>query len=335
MKDRGILAVWAATLACAGLAAALPARAQESAAFLKIGAGARAIAMGDAFTAVADDADALYWNPSGLALVGRPQVTAGRAQMFLGDAHDSLNLAVPLGSQVQVRRQTWSNNQGNQTAVAVYDGERSRGVLGLGFSRLAQTPQEGRDAERNRTGSFGASDMAFSLAYARPLGGGLQAGLALKRIESRIADASAGTLAADLGLQWRLGSGGRWQWGAAARNVGPGLRFAERTSPLPLTFATGLARRVGGSLLLSAEVRHRPYAGRTTFSIGTEYSLLSALSLRAGYNHQQSAAGAGSPLMGGLGGGLGLRWGRFAVDYALTPFGELGNVQRLSLRAGF
>lgn len=36
--------------------------------FEKIGMGARAAGMGDAFTAVADDATAMYWNPAGLVL---------------------------------------------------------------------------------------------------------------------------------------------------------------------------------------------------------------------------------------------------------------------------
>ena len=38
-----------------------------AAAFLNIGVGSRANAMGGAFTAMADDATALYWNPAGLA----------------------------------------------------------------------------------------------------------------------------------------------------------------------------------------------------------------------------------------------------------------------------
>ena len=36
----------------------------RSAEFLTLGAGARAEAMGQAFTAVADDGSALYWNPA-------------------------------------------------------------------------------------------------------------------------------------------------------------------------------------------------------------------------------------------------------------------------------
>ena len=36
-------------------------------AFLKLGVGARAMGMGSAYVAVADDPTALHWNPAGLA----------------------------------------------------------------------------------------------------------------------------------------------------------------------------------------------------------------------------------------------------------------------------
>jgi len=37
--------------------------------FLKLGAGARAIGMGSAFTGLSDDATAIYWNPAGFFYV--------------------------------------------------------------------------------------------------------------------------------------------------------------------------------------------------------------------------------------------------------------------------
>ena len=35
--------------------------------FLSIGVGSKAVAMGGAFTSIADDATAMYWNPAGLS----------------------------------------------------------------------------------------------------------------------------------------------------------------------------------------------------------------------------------------------------------------------------
>src|SRR5512140_3342709 len=42
-------------------------RGTTAAPFLTIGQGARALGMGSAFVAVADDPSAMYWNPAGIA----------------------------------------------------------------------------------------------------------------------------------------------------------------------------------------------------------------------------------------------------------------------------
>ena len=54
------------------------------AAFENIGAGARPIAMGNAFSAVADDANTIYYNPAGLGRLKHPQLTAGYGRLYLG-----------------------------------------------------------------------------------------------------------------------------------------------------------------------------------------------------------------------------------------------------------
>ena len=51
--------------------------------FLKIGQGARAVAMGDAFTAVADDINAIFWNGSGLVHVERVAYQANWTRFLL------------------------------------------------------------------------------------------------------------------------------------------------------------------------------------------------------------------------------------------------------------
>jgi hypothetical protein len=62
-------------------AALLPAPA--AAYFEETEAGARAVSMGRAFVAVADDATALYWNPAGLARISRPEVLLDYSRPFV------------------------------------------------------------------------------------------------------------------------------------------------------------------------------------------------------------------------------------------------------------
>src|SRR6185312_10499950 len=48
----------------------------SGAAFLEIAPGARPVGMGQAYTGVADDIDAIYWNPAGLARMAHPELEA-------------------------------------------------------------------------------------------------------------------------------------------------------------------------------------------------------------------------------------------------------------------
>src|SRR5258708_542635 len=79
--------------ACAGIAQA-GSKGTSGGQFLRIGAGARGPGMGGAFSPVADDATAIYWNPAGLATLEKKEVSLGynayfkdTAAQFLGYSH--------------------------------------------------------------------------------------------------------------------------------------------------------------------------------------------------------------------------------------------------------
>src|SRR5258708_2353878 len=55
----------------------------ETASFLNVGVGARGLGMGGAYTALADDANAVYWNPAGLAQVEKREFQASDSELAL------------------------------------------------------------------------------------------------------------------------------------------------------------------------------------------------------------------------------------------------------------
>lgn len=58
--------------------------------FLKIGAGARGVAMGETFIAVANDVTALYWNPAGLSQFDKNGLFASHMEYVVDLKHESV-----------------------------------------------------------------------------------------------------------------------------------------------------------------------------------------------------------------------------------------------------
>ncbi|HAH08444.1 MAG TPA: hypothetical protein DCM05_18285 [Elusimicrobia bacterium] len=273
----------------------------SGAAFLKIGTGARPEAMGGAYTALADDVSALHYNPAGLASLFKRELGITHTEYLLGSKFDFVGFAQP-------------------TAL---------GTFGLGFVRLDTGSQEARNADRQAVGGFSAADSAYTLGFSRRLNV-VSLGANIKYLESRIGSDSASTFALDFGANRRLGN---FTLGLSVLNVGRGMKFISQRDPLPLILSLGGAYRLGGALNLALDVRHEPNDRRTDVGLGTEYAVLPMFSLRAGYATMSSVQNR-SPL-NGLGGGFGLKLKNYRADYTFTPFGDLGNVQRISLGASF
>jgi hypothetical protein len=94
MRAAAILSILAALAVLAAPAGAT----KYAGEFLKIQVGARALGMGGAFTAVADDATAPYWNPAGMVFLPYKEVIPQHQEKFGNLAkHDFIGAVMPLG----------------------------------------------------------------------------------------------------------------------------------------------------------------------------------------------------------------------------------------------
>ena len=276
--------------------------AAETAAFLNIGVGGRALGMAGAYTALADDANSLYWNPAGLSRVEKREFTASHAEMFESTRHDFLAYAHPT----------------------------AQGTFAAGLTYLSQAALDGRDGLGRRTADYGASDAALSLGYARKFEL-FDFGVSLKYLRSHIASTEAQGAAADVGVKRAFD---RVSVGAALRNLGPGLKFQDQRNDLPLRLAAGAAYKLGGGHAAAAELVNGPRGAGTDASFGGEYQAFKSLFVRAGYTTQTAiTGGSGFDAARGLTMGLGLRNEKWSLDYAVLPSGELGRSHRFSFGA--
>jgi len=283
--------------------------AAETASFLDIGVGARALGMGGAYTASADEVNALYWNPAGLSRLEKREFSASHAEMFESTRLDFLTYAHPT----------------------------QQGTFAAGMTYMSQGKIEGRDSQGRLTSGYDASDAAVSAGYARKVELA-DLGATVKYIRSHIGSAEAQSFAVDLGARRELdGMGpGKLALGAALRNLGPGLKYDHERNDLPLRLAVGAAYKLSGGHAISAEAVNGPRGAGTDAALGGEFQAVKNVYLRAGYTTKSAATGgSGFDAARGMTMGLGFRNEKWSLDYAVLPSGELGRSHRFSLGTRF
>lgn len=315
----------ACTLTLAWTASLVQAEPVTGASFLKIPVGARAIGMGEAFTSLAEGAEALNWNVAGISQPGasgrleKGGLSFSHVSHFNEASLDNFNLAMPLGT--------------------FNDGL----FAGISATRFSYPTQERRTSERESKGSFGAEDLMVGAALANNFGA-FQLGGQVKLIRLNVAGKTAQGMAADLGLGIRSPAR-RLSFGAAVRNLGPDMKFIDQSFKLPLMVSAGAAFQFVKPLALALDVHAKPHQEQVSVAVGTEFTPVSMVVLRTGYlaklasaisNTQENETNQGQ-LSGfnGLTGGLGIHGTAFSLDYAFTPMGELGNNQTLTLSVSF
>ncbi len=309
-----------------------------AASFLEIEVGSRAIGMGGAFVAVADDANAIYWNPAGLSRLEKNELTFTHTEWLTDISFDFTGGILSLG--------------GN-------------GVVGLSLTSLSTTDMEVRTVEEPEgTGEwFSVGSIALGLSYARNLTDRFSIGFNTKYIQEKIWHMSASSFAVDFGTLF-ITNLNDMKIGMTISNFGTDMILSGRDVlvyhdidptqmgnnefieanlvtdkwPLPLTYRVGLAMDIISSrtnrLTVAVDAVH-PNNNTEYLNFGAEYVIKNILFLRSGYSslgkrNSEEGFQFGAGIQSNIGGTLTLK-----VDYAFADFGRIGATHRVSMGMEF
>jgi len=302
--------------------------------FLKIGMGARYASLGNAATAMVDDAYSLYWNPAALAIISKSEV-AFTSVDWIEDVNLS-HLAFAYAWQPGLS-------------------------IGFGLSVLSVGDMEVTTIEEpDGTGQyFDANSMALTAGISKRLTDRFMFGVNFKYVSERISEETATGFCFDFGTLLYTGFKSL-RMGMSISNLGPELKFEgnelnqalnpDEDNPnqddvqyvynldgydLPLTFRVGLAYDLmddsRNRWTLAADAQD-PNDNIGQFSLGSEYSYNNTFQLRGGYKFNNEEEGLS------LGAGVNLSPTESTImvfDYAWGDFGRLQSTHRFSLSLKF
>lgn len=267
--------------------------------FMATGFGGRALAMGGASVAVANDVTAVYWNPAGLMGVTYPEIGLMHEQRFGGLlSYNYGGVAWPFGPRYTLALSI--------TRMGVDDIPDTRNAL-IDLNGNGQIdPNERLDP--NKVKSFSSADWVAYLTYAFRGSSKFSMGVNLKIINRDLLDASAMGVGFDIGALYRPTN--ELSFGATVQDVTTTLMAwntgrNELVSPT-LKLGAGYAlSALGGTITPAVDFdimfENRRFA--STFNVGAvsvnpraglEYRFQNIFSLRGGYSDTQDLAfGAG------------------------------------------
>jgi hypothetical protein len=287
--------------------------------FLRIPVGARAVALGQAYVACAQDGPTAFWNPAGLMR------TPGRRNLFF--SHTEYTAGIDLEhASYSWRRQ----NFGFAVTGAML---RSGDIL-----RTDEFHREGTDQ------TFNANQFVLGFSLARAMTDRFSAGLSAKYYQENLDEFTARSVLMDLGVLYFVGLGDL-RVGFAVRNFGPDIRpggtpppvggfystpseFQSFSAPTSGSFGVAYTWSLGESTgLMTTFDFHHPTDFSESFRIGAELDLGGRLLLRLGQETNRDA--------GGFAAGFGVPvvsdgW-EFHLDYALSDMGNFGTMHYVSI----
>ena len=301
--------------------------------FLKIGVGAREVAMGGAAVADCDNVASLFWNPGALDRMEKSEIIFQQTQWLVDTELYFLGAGVklPAFGSIGVSINYFTSGDIEETTLTIPEGT-------------------GR--------TFTTYDMALGLTYSRNITERFSAGITIKYIQEELDLEKASTIAIDIGSVFETNFLNNLKIGMSLSNLGgrmklagSGLQVQYSPNPgyptkittadltteewdIPLCFRLGIASDVITTdnlrwRLVGEVMDSRDYIYR--ISLGSELAFLERYFLRGGYKFLYDEENFT------LGGGVNLdfSWAQIRLDYAYANFGVFDNAQRFSLIFAF
>ena len=237
-------------------------------AVFNFGANARALGLGGAYTALAQDDSSVYYNPAGLGTLGDRRVSFMNAAIYEGVNYNYLGYAQP--------------------ALA--------GGLGINLLRVGSSGIEARDSMNRPAGTFGYSETGVELGYGYwgLFDGCASAGFTGKMLQRTLGTASNRLVGFDAGVRYAPAPWGqRLQVSGVAQNL-VATAMGNTSDRLPLTFKLGAAWEFMPAFHVAGDV-----SSNGEVSVGTEYGWRFA-AFRVGIQRQGMSFGTGLFLSNGL-----------------------------------
>lgn len=283
---------------------------------LKIGLGPRAVAMGEAFIAKADDLNATAWNPAGLGQVAG--ISAGfMHNIYLEDT--------------SLEYLAYAQNLFDGAGIGV-------NVMLLNYGEFTKYGIDSNNLPVEQ-GTFTPMSFAVTAGYGQKVMSALYVGGALKVYGLNIDTESYTAFAVDLGAIYKIEAVKGLSTALTVQNLGS----AVADSSLPMLAKAGVAYDLPvnmtpkdkWSVLLDVNLPFGDMA-YTSANIGTEYWYNDIVAIRAGYKIKDSGDLEGlTGLTAGAGGKLNINNVILNIDYALLTFGDLGMTHQIAFGVGF
>jgi hypothetical protein len=300
--------------------------------FLSVISDAKAAGMAGAVNSLELGSGSLFFNPAGMAAMKhRIESTASLNQWIASMKHITFSMALNLTPRTQ-----------------------SLGVFGLtvqsvDYGEILSTMVADNDQGYVDLGTFRPSAFSVGIGYAKMLSDRFSVGGQVKFVKQDIGESTIpisgdsviakksynlSPMAFDFGTLFKTGFRSL-TFGMSVRHFSKEVKYVEEGFQLPLIFTIGISMdlmdfvekmKPDHSLILSIDATHdRSYPEQLL--IGLDYRLMQILSLRAGYisgdDEEKFSYGFGVSKFG------------LDLDYGYTPFGLLGNIQRMTARFTF